>query len=191
MSLRNGYRVAFCGAGGTGKTTSVQHLVESVKLPTFESASRQVYKAEGLTEDKVLAMTGAEKLELQTRIFAKKVELDYNHEYVTDRTLLDHFAYCLAYCAPYMDNATFNRYEAMTRTHMRGAYTHVFYFPWGSWTPPSDGVRQDLQSWQSQIDAIILGYLVRWDIPAFPVPQDGNADGRSNFIITKVFGGVN
>jgi hypothetical protein len=186
MNLRRGLRIGFTGAGGTGKTTTAKYISEKLNLPTFPSASRQVYEAEGLTEDKVLAMSGEERLELQTRIFAKKLELDQAHEFVTDRTILDHFAYCLAYCAPYMTNELFNKYEAMTRTHLLGAYTHIFYFPWGVWQAEGDGVRQDLQSWQSQIDALIVGYLARWVPNIHVVPQDTGADSRNMFVLTKL-----
>lgn len=188
MSLRQGLRIGFTGAGGTGKTTTATYIAQALNLATFPSASRQVYTAEGLTEDKVLAMTGQEKLDLQTRIFGKKAEIDMAHEFVTDRTILDHFAYCLAYCAPHMSNELFNKYEALTRTHLMGCYTHVFYFPWGVWHAEGDGVRQDLQSWQSQIDAIILGYLGRWNVPAYIVPQHQGADKRNQFVLDTILG---
>lgn len=188
MNYRHGVRIGFTGAGGTGKTTTAQFISEKLELPTFPSASRQVYIAESLSEDDVLKMTGEERWSLQQRIFQKKIELDQFNQFVTDRTLLDHLAYCLAYCAPYMRNDEFHKTEAMTRSHMKGAYTHVFYFPWGVWQAPPDGVRQELQSWQSQIDAIILGYLARWDIPAFVVPQTQGADERNEWVLNRILG---
>jgi len=65
----------------------------------------------------------------------------------------------------------------------------MYFFPWGYWEPEeSDGVRSDLQSWQSQIDAIMVGYLVRWNLPAVWVPQTFGADYRNQFVLCDVRG---
>ena len=186
MNYRPGLRVAFCGAGGTGKTTTAKFIAEQLGLPTFKSASRAVYEARDLTEDLVLKMTDQEKMLLQFDIFAAKESIDKNPSYVTDRTILDHYAYCLAYCGAFMDDNRFAEFEDLTRTLMRGTYTHIFYFPWGYWTANSDGVRQDRHSWQSMIDAIITGYIIRWNLPVIEVLQTDGQDARNKFVLDKL-----
>lgn len=196
--MRHGLKIAFTGAGGTGKTTTVNDFYHQTSSDTLKelgspiklkSASRSVYVAEQLTEDLVLEMTPAEKWELQTRIFNKKIKLDDStRSFVADRTLLDHWAYCLMYCATTITEDEYHRTESLVRKHMLATYSHIFYFPWGFWKAPPDGVRQDNPAWQSAIDALILGYLVKWNIPAVAVPQDKGELARVDFVIDQIIG---
>lgn len=190
MSVHRGLRIGFTGAGGTGKTTSALYISEQLDIPMNKSASRIIYEAKELTEEKVFnEFTNEQKLKLQTEIFNTKMKLDRNFSYVADRTILDHYAYCLAYCGGFMPDEQFKEFDEMVQTLMRSTYTHLFYFPWGFWTPEiKDEVRQDLMSWQSQIDAIILGYLYRWAIPATIVPQTQGAEIRNEFIKKMILG---
>lgn len=190
MSIHQGTRIAFMGAGGTGKTTSADEISLILELDNPRSASRIVYEQHGLTEEKVRVMTEAEKLALQTEIFDQKTINDEAYSYVTDRTILDHYAYCLAYCGSAMPNDTFRTYEERTRTLMLSTYSHIFYFPWGYWEAPSDGVRSPVDSWQSQIDSILVGYIVRWKLPVIEVPQMDGENERDNFILKHVRGEV-
>jgi nicotinamide riboside kinase len=188
MSIRRGARIAFCGAGGTGKTTSAEYISKELEIPVLKSSSRQVYEDQELTEDTVLELTDAEKLKLQTDIFKNKMQNDRHFSYVADRSILDHYAYCLAYCGHIFDNNQFVEYEETTQTHMLSAYSHIFYFPWGFWMADGDGVRQDKWAWQSQIDAIIVGYLHRWGVACTTVPQIGGVDHRNEFIKQHIIG---
>lgn len=191
MNIRQGTRIAFMGAGGTGKTTSAKFISNELKIPLIKSASRTVYEKRNLTEEKVSKMSPIEKLELQTEIFNAKIELDKQFNYITDRTILDHYCYCLAYCADFMNNDQFVYFEETVRTLMKSTYSKLYYFPWGYWTPKSDGVRQDLLAWQSEIDAIMVGYIFRWDLPATSVPQIKGPEYRNNFILKTIRGETN
>jgi hypothetical protein len=186
MSVRQGLRVGFCGAGGTGKTTTAQFIAKELELPILESTSRTIYKAEKLTESIVANMGDESKLELQRKIFKAKVKNDTKYSYVADRTLLDHWCYCLAYCGEFMPDELFEKMEEQVRIHMKAVYSHIFYFPWGYWQPESDGVRSELMAWQSQIDAIMVGYIVRWNIPIIEVPQTQGVDYRNEFIRDQI-----
>ena len=188
MSIRQGTRIAFTGAGGTGKTTSALVVAGELGLDVPKSASRMAYEDQGLTEELVLKMSNEEKLDLQTYIFDQKTVNDQEYSYVTDRTVLDHYAYCLAYCGSFMDHKTFYKYEEKTRTLMLSTYSHIFYFPWGYWQAPSDDVRSSVDAWQSQIDAIIVGYSVRWNLPVVEEPQGQGEDVRNEFIMNAING---
>lgn len=157
-------RIGFTGAGGTGKTTTARILTQElgVSLPVPRSASRVVYEREGLTEDKCAALPLTESWALQTRIAQAKVEVDKAPEFLADRTLLDHWVYGLMYCNRVITNEEFKYAETVVRNHMANTYDLIVYFPWGLFTPSSDGVRQDRQAWQASIDAMIRGYLTKW-----------------------------
>jgi len=185
--IRQGIRVGFTGAGGTGKTTTAKAVSEKMKAPLIKSASRAVYEEKGLTEEKCLALPDAEKFQLQFDIFDKKIDLDINtFGFVADRTLLDHWAYCLMYCSAFMSNLQFEEFEDKVRIHMLSTYSHIFYFPFGYWFAPSDGVRQDSHAWQSAIDAIIVGYIQRWRLPVLEVPQVNGPQDRTDFVVRKI-----
>jgi hypothetical protein len=171
------------GAGGTGKTTTASLLSDEFELSQIPSASRVVYEELSLNEDQVLTLDAVSKWDLQLKIFEKKIWLDDNTaSFVADRTLLDHWAYCLMYCAGNMDNKLFEQYETTVRKHMLSSYSMLLYFPWGHWYPAtSDGVRSDKYAWQSSIDAIITGYCVRWNLPTITMPQDVDQDYRYGF----------
>ena len=186
MSIRQGERIAFMGAGGTGKTTSAIMVAEALGLDRPESASREIYRENSLTETAVISLDPKEKLDLQLNIFDRKVTNDQKYSYVTDRTIADHYAYCLAYCGGFMPNSTFREYEESTRTLMLSSYSYIFYFPWGYWEADDDGVRSSVDAWQSQIDALLTGFIVRWGLPVVEVPQRRGEVGRSDFILDYI-----
>lgn len=187
MTVRHGLKIGCTGAGGTGKTTSVSAISKELGINQQKSASRIVYERLDLTEEKCYALSNEKKYDLQFDIFETKIRNDQStFSFIADRTLLDHWAYCLMYCGAYIPNEEYAEYEEKVRVHMKSQYTHIFYFPFGYWFAEGDGVRQDHHSWQSAIDAIIVGYINRWRLPVFEVPQIGGAEARNKFIIDKL-----
>lgn len=189
MTVRRGLTIGFSGAGGTGKTTSAAVLAKDLDIPILTSASRIVYEEQELSEELVYKMDAEEKWDLQRMIFNKKIEMDDGTpSFVADRTLLDHWVYCLLYCGKDMSKEEFHHMENMVRKHMLSNYSHLFYFPWGHWEADPDGVRQDAPGWQSSIDALIVGYCIRWNLPMKEVPQHGGPEIRDQFIKAQVLG---
>jgi hypothetical protein len=185
--IRSGKKIGFTGAGGTGKTTSAIEVAKALSLPLLQSASRMVYEKNGLTEDKVRLMSSEEKWELQSDIFDEKIKADdQGYSFVADRTLLDHYAYCLMYCGDSMRNSDFYEYENKVRKHMKSTYHKIFYFPVGYFKPEEDGVRSNVVAWQSAIDAVIVGYILRWNVPIIEVPQTKGVSGRNKFILDRI-----
>lgn len=165
-------RIGFCGAGGTGKTTTVELMQKlGLQVPVLKSASRTVYEREDLTEEIVGKMSLEEAWALQFRIFQEKVEMDKAPQFIADRTLLDHYAYCLLYCNKIMTNEEWEDFEGMVKDHMSRSYSHIFYFPFGLFDPPDDGVRNFRKAWQVTIDAILRGYLSKWNLFYATVPK--------------------
>lgn len=188
--LRSGIKIGFTGAGGVGKTTDAKALSELLGIPMIKSASRSAYERLGISENDCLKMTDEEKWQLQHEIFNSKIELDDStFEFIADRTLLDHLAYCLMYCGAYIPEKEFYEFENRVRKHMKSTYSHIFYYPFGYWTPENeDGVRQTAPGWQSAIDAIIVGYCKRWTLPVYQVPQMQGKQFRQDFIKRYILG---
>jgi hypothetical protein len=175
------------GAGGTGKTTTAEVVAKHLNIVALKSASRTVYEREELTEELCAKLADEQKFELQFRIFAAKQEMDKtNYTFVADRTLLDHWAYCLLYCANFMPNKEFDKFEEGVRVHMLTQYTHLFYFPWGYWAPAADGVRSEVRAWQSAVDALIAGYIQRWRLPVKEAIQLDGREARARAIFNQI-----
>lgn len=189
MTIREGTKIAFMGAGGTGKTTTATTIALQLEVPLMKSASRIVYEDQQLTETLVNEMDSGDKWALQADIFDEKTRQDDGEfSFVADRSLLDHWAYCLMYCAPFMSNEEFFEFELKVRKHMKATYTHLFYFPWGYFEPETDGVRSEIAAWQSSIDALIVGHVLRWNLSVVEVPQLHGPDYRTEFVKARILG---
>lgn len=187
MTIREGTKIAFIGAGATGKSLTAETLSPELGLPLMKSASRLVYENQHLTEEFVAEMADEDKWSLQADIFNQKISQDDStFSFVADRSLLDHWAYCLMYCAPFMSNEEFYEFETRVRKHMKSTYTHLFFFPWGYFKGEPDGVRSERDAWQSAIDALLVGYLLRWQLPVTEVPQLYGPEHRLEFVKARI-----
>lgn len=191
--MEYGLKIGFTGCGGTGKTTTMNGVLDRYNMQlrgknyvALGSASRKVYTERNLTEEIVYKMSDRDKLNLQHEIFETKINLDHsNPKFIADRTILDHWAYCLAYCSAAMDRELFIKMEAQTKSHLLGTYDMLFYFPFGRFEAPEDGVRSSSQAWQSQIDSIILGHLHRWKVDCHVIPK-GFEDDINEFVYGRI-----
>ena len=181
-------RIGFTGAGGTGKTTVLNALDrnEFVKsLPRLSSPTRLVYARWGITEADQLHMTGDEKLRLQMEIFEERVRAEDNvgETFLSDRTLLDNYAYCLFRNYEMIDRHSLDMLESQVRANLK-LYTHIFYFPI-LFDPPSDGFRQTGYAYNRMIDSIIHAFLSRNGVAAYTVPM-GSPEERAHFILSRI-----
>lgn len=180
-------KIAFCGAGGTGKTKALQALVarpEFAEYPVLKSASRTVFEDTGMTEEKEKAMTAAELWAFQFQIFRLKQARDTEFpDFVADRTVLDHYAYCLVQAGGAMPDEDTLTMETTVKGLLLTNYTHIFYFPVAmNWKPEPDGVRDDRLSYRMLIDSIITGYLAKWNIPHTEISEEWSPELRAEFI---------
>lgn len=160
-------KIGFCGAGGTGKSSVLKALEGKINIPFLPSVARSVYERRGITEPDQLKMTPAQLWELQKDIFDTRIkaERDLAHHFISDRTLIDHMAYCLVRASAGMTEKDFDEYEDKMQRSMDG-YRLVFYFPFTieSRAHLSDGFRQTDVTYQVAIDAMINGLLNSYSI---------------------------
>lgn len=181
-------RIGFTGAGGTGKTTvlNVLDLNEYVRgLPRLSSPTRAVFARWGITEADQESMTPDDKLRLQMEIFSERVSAEerVGDTFLSDRTLLDNYAYCLFRNYERLDRHSLELLESQVQANLK-LYTHIFYFPI-LFDPPSDGFRQVGFAYNRCIDSIIQSFLTRNRVASFVVPM-GTPEERARFVLNRI-----
>lgn len=151
--------IGACGAGGTGKTTTMQALAAATKMPFIPSSSRAVFERRGIKESDQNSMTPQQQWELQQEIFAAREELEARTtEGIADRTLYDQVTYNLLRAPSVIDNRTMD--DLIMRAKFATLrYDHVFYFPLCEWPAAEDGMRDTAYGLRFNFDAILLRVL--------------------------------
>lgn len=155
-------KVAFTGAGGTGKTTLAQYAADTWGLTYLTNTARNVMKAKGIANEAAQKdMTDAALLDLQFEIFQSFKELRATEPvFVSDRLLLDNYVYALRRCGAAMSEQLRHEWE---QAAIEDIYKMdlVFYCPAGLFPLKADGVRQVEVAHQYLIDSAIYGLLCK------------------------------
>lgn len=179
-------KIGFVGAGGTGKTTTVKLIENFIPETYFPSVLRKIFAEEGITEAQQRHMSKHDKWRLQKKFFDAKVQQDHEQPNgLFDRTLLDHVAYCLFRCDDAIADTTLKSMLIVTEENMR-KYDLLFYFPlYGTWEVPADGLRENHLAYQSAIDLLMQGLLVKFGLRYIRVP-DGAPDQRAQAVLKSI-----
>lgn len=154
------FRIAFCGASGTGKTTLSTYLCDKFDIPFNPVGSRSVSKAMGFDSPYDVDKAG-KRAEFQRRLVReKRAWEDAQPAFVTDRTTLDNLAYTMFHDIGTVDEALYD--EVVGGIHR---YTHIIYCPVEVFcNPGSDPSRVKDMTYHKLYDAVIEG-LVRKHLP--------------------------
>lgn len=153
-------KLAFTGAGGTGKTTLAQYASEKWGVPFLTNVAREVMKQKGIANETAQNdMTPEALLDLQYSIFqALKTRRESEPAFVTDRLLLDNYVYALRRCGPAMSEELRKTWEAAAIEDLY-RMDLVFYTPAGLFPLQADGMRQADVAHQYLVDSAIYGLL--------------------------------
>lgn len=155
-------KIAFTGAGGTGKTTLAKYLAEKWGVPYVGSVSREIMTELGVESEMAQErMTDNELLTLQQRIYERRKEkLASLDSYVTDRCALDNYIYGLRRCGAALTEEIRAAWE---KGAVEDLYAHdlVFHTPIGLFETVADGVRVTDISHQHLMDAAMYGFLCK------------------------------
>jgi thymidylate kinase len=173
-------RIGLTGAGGVGKTT-VFNLLNDVDLPKLGSVTRRVWNRWGITEADQENMSPEDRLKLQFDIFAEreKAELEIGDDFISDRTLLCHYAYCVFRNYGLITDKEFEDLELRVVANL-STYDWIFYFPM-TFTPHSDGLRQTGNAYNACIDGLIFRFLEKFSIPYVRI-KNGTPEVRAEQI---------
>jgi hypothetical protein len=165
-------KIGFTGAGGTGKTT-VLKLLEGMDLalPVFPSVVRGVYQKWGLKETDQANMLPTDRWKLQRDIIMTRFEEEEKRtSFISDRTLVDHLAFCLV---RNWDVMPMEEYEALIyrAKPILKRYDLIFFFPFvDNFNPPDDGFRQQERTYHFLMDLTMFGLIQKLGLIYAKVP---------------------
>lgn len=180
-------RVGFTGAQGTGKTTLLKAINKNnLDLRPVPSTAREALKA-GFNVNRDAdplsqLVTTVSRITLEDRLYHNTGRT------ISDRTPLDSLAYTCYQMHNVWDKDVGNEYywsisKSIVVQHM-WKYDHIFYFP-PFWKPKADGVRDDDEQYQRDIDSIIVGLLDTYNIEYHTMPR-GTTEQRLDFLTKAV-----
>lgn len=164
-------KAGFSGAGGTGKSAVLEAL--NLPIPVLPSVARSVYERRGIKESDQLTMNPIQLWDLQKDIFNTRVaaEEKMDGSFISDRTLVDHMAYCLIRANAGMPADEYKTYEDKMLFSMSG-YSLVVYFPFDPKAYKiNDGFRQADVPYQVAVDIMIYGLLQKHRINFIVAPH--------------------
>ena len=158
-------RIGLTGSGATGKSSLLQALREDEYFKDFTfcgSVAREVFKKHGLsTETDQYQRTPEQNMLLQRDILATKCVQQNNVlgglNVISDRILLDHYAYLCVRNTDVIDNDFFHSTKKAVE-HNIAQYDIIFYFEMFD-DVRTEGFRDDSDTVRYTVDAVILRTL--------------------------------
>ena len=178
-------KIGFTGAGSTGKTTTLELIKDHISIPVLPSTTRQVFERWGINEDAQENMSPEDKWKLQKDIFDNRfnTENQAGEDFISDRTLLDNYAYCKLRCYLAITEEEDNELKQKVIDNLKN-YDAVFYFPM-TFRPVPDGLRQANFTFLTIIDSIIFSFLSREYGNGYIVPK-GTPEFRAEYVLERI-----
>lgn len=174
-------KIGFTGSGGSGKTSVVTFLRGCYPtIPFLPSPARAIFAKWGITEEEQEHMSLEDKIALQNEIYEARFlqEIEYPN-FMSDRTLLDNFAYHVFRCYQGITTAEYVEFHKRTVENLK-SYDHIFYFPMLE-IVEEDEFRYAAASYQTMIDSIIYAFLLKNNIKFHHVPH-GTPEERATWM---------
>jgi len=183
--LRGEGIVGFCGAGGTGKTTTAKLMADLMGWDFVPSVSRRVFDCWGWTEADQINASRHDNWRLQRDIIQAKSAQDFDADRcVMDRTLIDHYVYSLYRSSEVITNEEHKWLDGWLEEGM-SRYRFVIFCPVGLFVPGEDGMRQPGEAYRHLIDAAIRGILDRCNVTNLRLPL-GTPEERARMCLEAV-----
>ena len=178
--MNDRFRIAFCGPGGTGKTTLAGWLADYLSYPMITEQIRTFAGLMGISS--VEEMTQKDRIVLQCAAYASQCHLEHKFangagRFVSDRSIYDYEEY-MRFFAVDNDQGWMNAYRRLS-SHAPG-YTHLFLVdPWGP-KPQNDPFRGLTDEWNT-VESKVRNSLA--SIPGVIPLQSLTLDGRKREIL--------
>lgn len=174
-------KIGACGSGKTGKTTALKGLDDALGIPFLPSVARPVLSKYDVTDVDQFKMQPEQMVRMQKEMIWKRIEVEQRcASFISDRTLMDHYAYVLYYCGRMMEAPDWKLLEETVAENVR-TYDLIFFFPILNFNPPSGGEISDDYSYRTTIDLLIRGIIDKMELPVLRVPALG-LEGTAEFV---------
>lgn len=165
-------RIGLIGAAGLGKSTFAKEISKQYDLVFLKSKdiTRPILKKFKYQYTECIEYFLAKK-EIEFELISDRIyqESILKTGFVTDRTILECFAYALLNCNEY-SNDELDLLENLCKKQIKN-YTHLFYFPYECGWFEENGIRTTNAYFQRKVDMIIRGLLKDWNVSYSTVPE--------------------
>lgn len=179
-------RIALTGTHSTGKSTVLKIIQEK-----YQTKFEDYFFFGSLA--RTLAVSGRKINEdidddTQNKIFMDHIENLNNKNMITDRCLLDPYAYTLYSYRQGKLWSTWKHYRNRIETLVKEKYDYIFYFPSYVSTLEKDGVRSDNEKYREDIDIILFSILELYYIDHIVIPKEISEfpEKIAKFIVDKI-----
>ena len=155
-------KIGLIGAAGTGRTTVAVQIAEKLNIPFIRSQdiTKPILDRDNYDYSEFVEFFLAER---ERELIDNRIAIENKHSsFVTDRTVIDHFAYLFPVVNKYNAEER-SAMEELCKKHLN-SYSHLFYFKRAN-NLKDNGIRTINNGFQTMIDYIIKGLIEDWDIP--------------------------
>jgi predicted ATPase len=152
------YKIAFCGAHGTGKTTLVQQIGQEYGIYKLERVIRTAWEGFGVENFEILpsdVRTPFQNYLLLNQI--KREDGEGVNGFVTDRSVIDILGYTLL--SSDMSSSQLEIFKALVAQRVKN-YTHFIYTP-VEFEAQNERLRANVET-REKLDEILQSYIKLW-----------------------------
>lgn len=177
-------RIGCCGAGGTGKTTTLNLVAKELPgLTLVRSGAREVFERWGIDEKAQRDMGPRARYSLQQEIAKLNLSrIRLNGRALFERTPLDMAAYTLWRCEEVMSKEEILDLLEETKSHL-DLFELIFFFPViPSWEDITDGLREDHLAGRMEHELLVLGLAYKFGTRVITM-EEGTPEQRAAFLL--------
>lgn len=174
--------IGFCGAGGTGKTTTAKLLLSPERsylhgrYEFLPSSSREVFKrfkVEKEADQDAMPdyMKWALQKEIQVAHRQRQVD-SAGKKLLSDRTQLDQYCYALIQCSRILNEADIDWLNMLLTDSLR-QYVMIFYFPLHTFDKTDESIkdmRDPREGLRLHFDTLLRGVMEKYKVFPIEVP---------------------
>ncbi len=172
--LQSMYKIGFCGAHGTGKTTLVEILAPELNLLSISGTIRSTWQNFGVTDFE--KMPSDARSVFQNYMLLKQIEredIEGKDGFVADRTVIDILGYTVLSAS--MSESQLKIFEQLVKERLK-SYTHFVYTPI-EFEAENEHLRANVST-RAQVDKIMKSYIDKWLVPENYLIATGTVEER-------------
>lgn len=168
------YKIAFCGAHGTGKTTLVNILAPELGISLIDKTIRKTYQGMSITDFEKCPPDL--RAVIQNYLLLHQIEREDSEGkdgFAADRSVIDILAHVVADTS--MSQSQFAVYETLVKERLK-TYTHFVYLPI-EFDVENEYLRANIDS-RDNLAGIMKGYIDKWFKPDEYLIATGSVEQR-------------